>query len=202
MSRFNVASLGTLKQRREFIENTRDVVPIALDLFELGREREISEACDCSLSSLLHLALADYRDRYRDTRREHLVRRDLSSLRDGNNNPYRSIVCLFCAKALAIRATTRESYRIAQLMIEYPTDADRDISIKGRGGCFDVKIADEVHRQLWCVADVAEAIRPHVVTCALTSLGCLQVPQRPDAKARARDGGPADDDGPLFGGAA
>jgi hypothetical protein len=184
VSRFVVASLGSIKRRRELIAANQDVAAVALDLFQLGREREISEACDCSLSSLLRLALADYRDRYRDTRREHLVRRDLSTLRDGYNNAYRSIACLFCAKALAIRATTRESYRIAQLMIESPTDADRDISIKGRGGCFAVKLADEVHRQLWCVADVSEAIRPHVVTCALTSLGRLQVPVRPDAAFR------------------
>ncbi len=193
MSRFKVAGLGSLKRRRELIAANQDVAAVALDLFQLGREREIAEACDCPLSSLLHLALADYRDRYTDTRREHLVRRDISTLRDGNNNPYRSIVCLFCAKVLAIRATTRESYRIAQLMIESAKDADRDISIKGRGGCFDVKLADEVHRQLWCVADVADEIRPHVVTCALTSLGRLQVPLRPDAVYRREP-----DDLPLF----
>ena len=60
MSRFVVASLGSLKRRRELIAANQDVAAVALDLFQLGREREIPEACDCSLSSLLHLALADY----------------------------------------------------------------------------------------------------------------------------------------------
>lgn len=176
-----IADLGTLEQRRQFVENVRDVVPVALDLFQLGRENEIAVACDTALCNLLRLALADYRDRYRDTRREQLLRRDLENQKH-HRPPTRSLVCLFCAEVLAIRASTRESYRIAQLMIDEPDDKDRDISIRARGGSFGVRLAADLNRQLWCVADVRDAIRPHVVVCALASLGRLQVPKRPDAR--------------------
>lgn len=172
----SIADLGSLKQRRAFVDAVRDVVPVALDLFQLGRENEIAVACDTALCNLLRLALVDYRDRYRDTRREHLIRRDVDKHRR-HNRPTRSLVCLFCAEVLAIRATTQQSYRIAQLMIEDAKNKDR---VLDRG--FDVKLCPSGEPAVWCVADVRDAIRPHVVVCALTSLGRLQVPQRPDAR--------------------
>lgn len=181
-----VAQVGSLKQRRELVESMRDVVPVAPDLFQLGRESEIAAACDGhSLPDLLRLSLVDYRNRYTDTRREHLIRRDVDPKHGRDTLRKRSLVCLFCAEVLAIRATTSQSYRIAQLMIEEPTDDDRDISVGYRFG-FHVKLTPSGEPAVWCVADVREAIRPHVVTCALASLGHLQVPQRPDAKYTRR----------------
>lgn len=184
----NVASHGTLRDRRALVESIREVVPVALDMFQLGHESEIGIVVGYRLPYLLQLALVDYRNRYTDTRREQLLRRDQEDAKAHQPVP-RSLVCLFCAEVLATRATTRESYRIAQLMIEEPTDEDRDISIRERGGSFDVKLVADPDRALWCVADVREAIRPHVVVCALTSLGELQVPQRPGVRFTRRDGG-------------
>lgn len=200
----SVAGLGPLKFRRALVEVVREVVPVALDLFELGRESEIVEACNGNtLADLLRYSLVDYRNRYTDTRREELIRRDVEPLRSSEKRQTRALVCLFCATLLAMRATTAQSYRIARLMLEEPNDDDRDISGgreallergRRRWTGFHVKISADPNRLVWCVADVREAIRPHVVTCALTSLGCLQVPQRPGVTRKATG------DGDLFDG--
>lgn len=173
-----IASLGTIKERRALISAVRDVVPVALDMFQLGREDEIHAATGHTLAELLRLALADYRDRYTDTRREELVRRDLERVTRRDRIRRRTIACLFCSARLAQHATTRQSHRISTLMTE-PADADDRVT---NADWNRVQLIGANVPLVWCAADARHAIRPHVVVCALASLGRLRVPKRPDAR--------------------
>lgn len=181
-----VASYGTLRQRREAVQAIRasGVVLVALDLFQLGREAEIRAACDgLELRDLLQLALVDYRTRYTDTRREDLIRCDVNRKQ---RTPFarqvtRDLRCLFCTALLATHARTREANRICDLMfVDAIPVADYHASYLMPSPPFRASRVELTHPDgRWCVADVADAIRPHVVVCALTSLACMQVPMRP-----------------------